>query len=723
MILSEKILRLISLIKYLIIIYICCISIVNADQISLSQDSNGWSIFDPTDPPDSYASRIVFVDPDDPDESGTVYDSDDFSDPFNPGAIDAYQNFDTAYAQLRTGYPDWILVKRGKTVVPTAIGQNLKSGKDANEPFVWGWYGTSGAMPIIKTGSTTNWIYLTANEQYVAFVGIDFYASVRNPSDGDYNGTNTAQYVIGLYVTTGETVQGFLFEGCYFRWQSRGINFQTSTGTIKDWTVRRCTFADTYSTTEHAHAYYLTGASNFLIEENYFIHCGWLIQSTDPLRIDPSGGQATMYNHSTYTATLSNSTMQENVSIAPSSGHFKSEGYASHANHNNLYDNNLMIDGEVCISSGQNGSNLYLHYQNTWSNNVATNISLSDPTGGAVSWAIYLRRLEDCDITNNLFINFLGGNTTGLYIRNYVKDNVFSGNIFYELNSTEQVRGEETITTDVSGNAISSNHFQNSSATDYAVRSLNSYDFSSSKYVWANNKWYNEDGQSTGFQNAGSTYSLTDFKTQVGDTTSTWEQVSYTDANRDIDTYMTHISESPATIAQFVVLCRAQSIFDWDTNLMADNVNDWIRVGFDMGESGDSTPPTISSVTIDATGTQTTIVWDETVVTTGYDNGDCQMTCANAGSVDLNSVSGSGDTRTFTNSVSVYEGDTCTLACTAALGLGDDEIEDTAGNDMADVSSQAVTESTYLSYPIDSLSSSNGKAACTLSGAKVTIGQ
>jgi len=108
-----------------------------------------------------------------------------------------------------------------------------------------------------------------------------------------------------------------------------------------------------------------------------------------------------------------------------------------------------------------------------------------------------------------------------------------------------------------------------------------------------------------------------------------------------------------------------------------------------VGAATDLTAPTVSSASVKSN--TVTIKFDEPVVTTGYDAGDFDMDCTSAGqNISLTSPSGSGSSRTFTLAVSVAYGDTCNLDYTGST----DDIEDTAGNDLATFSNTNVTVNT-----------------------------
>jgi len=127
--------------------------------------------------------------------------------------------------------------------------------------------------------------------------------------------------------------------------------------------------------------------------------------------------------------------------------------------------------------------------------------------------------------------------------------------------------------------------------------------------------------------------------------------------------------------------------------------------GLYAGSAGaDETAPEVSSATIGTDGETVTIAFTETVVTTGYDNGDFDLDCSAAGNnISLNSISGSGSSRTFTAASTVNSGDTCNLDYTGTT----DEIEDAAGNDLAGFSDDSVTNNSTQGGACDTLNVDN----------------
>jgi hypothetical protein len=109
----------------------------------------------------------------------------------------------------------------------------------------------------------------------------------------------------------------------------------------------------------------------------------------------------------------------------------------------------------------------------------------------------------------------------------------------------------------------------------------------------------------------------------------------------------------------------------------------------------DVTAPSVvtgaTSTFIGTNGTTVTVTFSEEVVSSLYANADFNLDCSSAGSnIALNSISGSGRTRTFTSASTIYSGDTCNLDWVGSSG----HIADYAGNALGGtVTDIAVTNS------------------------------
>src|SRR6266702_1627524 len=106
-----------------------------------------------------------------------------------------------ALTLLTSGHDDWLLLKKGDVWAEVFNVVNL-SGKDASHPMLFSSYGT-GARPQLKLslsntpGLGSNGAFPTGGD-FLAVVGIDFYASTRDPSSGDFNGPDSNAGISGI---------------------------------------------------------------------------------------------------------------------------------------------------------------------------------------------------------------------------------------------------------------------------------------------------------------------------------------------------------------------------------------------------------------------------------------------------------------------------------------------------------------------------------------------
>ena len=126
-----------------------------------------------------------------------------------------------------------------------------------------------------------------------------------------------------------------------------------------------------------------------------------------------------------------------------------------------------------------NGDDYWKIWDATVTNNVITDLGISDPTGRGIAWGFYLSFLDDSDVTDNLVINSDSGvwNTIGIYAKRVTRNTNFADNIIYNIPSGEGVRWEgdtdsngSTPVLVASGNAFTDNYFQIPTSCDYLFR-------------------------------------------------------------------------------------------------------------------------------------------------------------------------------------------------------------------------------------------------------------
>lgn len=539
-----------------------------ATPIELPKDADGWTVFTL-----SSDSRICYVSSAGDDGNASFYNAGDVavgSDPFNPsGSIVAFETYAAAYALTRDGYPDWILLKRGDEFTFT-IGSSIRSGRDSDEPFLIGAYGSSGECPLVKTGSGQ--ALSASNASFFAIFGIDFFAHTRNPDGPDYvdgNGSSGFRFVTG----TGDTISGVLFEGSKFRFYSNNSIQIWQGDFVGDIVIRRCLFADNYSESSHSQGLYTNGLDGIILEENIFIHNGWYMQSINGDN-SQAGGQATMFNHNTYFSSSTNVTFRENMFIEGASSGNKFT--AAEDVENLVLDNNLYIGGEVGISMGGNYPDNDQRFNSiTISNNVLTNIGMSRPTNRTLSWYFWFQGWNGGQIDKNYLLHQqsdVNGNTVAMLIADDHRNVAYTNNIVFGL--LDGI-GLNINSDDVSGMVFSNNIMQIPTGSDYTVRANYA---TSGAWTFSDNIYFSDKAEGTRFSLENESKTFAQWQAETGDN-STFSEYTFPDASRDIPGYQAHIGES-ATMEAFITACRARNRFNWDLRYDTDTVNDWLKAGF-----------------------------------------------------------------------------------------------------------------------------------------------
>lgn len=573
--------------RYSIIVFALLLhgSTVLGAQLNLPRDVNGWTILTP-----SADSRIIYVDP----VSGNNTTCESYlpsnsligEDPFNPaGAIVPCQTIAVATSKLTGNMPDWLLIKRG-TTVPEKIYGSHKNGRNATEPFVMGAYGT-GAMPVIDYYEASSYhIYFNGTNQWKFFTGLDFYSSARNPADANFS-TNSNYYGINFNASAGSTQQGITFEGCKFRFFTGNIGQKAATAAASGITFRRNIFVDHYSgTSSTGEAIYLSGVDNVIIEENIFDHNGWLVIGDADADGLPVGG-ATFRNQTLYMSYCPNIQIKNNVISRSSHAAIKIDSDELPATQNHLVHNNLILDSAIGVGANDGDTNFdYRLYNLTITDNVFSHMGLSDTTGQGIAWALYTRDLDVSTIRNNLMISQNSDaidNVTFFEMWGGSRGVVFSDNIAY---GNKNIKGLYLRAGGAKDVTISKNIIDILSSTGRIVvagdAAPNAIDSALSGYILQNNKYYSVSPSGERYTLNGNDIPDTTWFSNTGDD-STFEQHSFPDPTRSVETYMASLGEI-ATIDAFIAKARAQGRYSWDTHYTADAVNDYIRAGFGMGQ-------------------------------------------------------------------------------------------------------------------------------------------
>lgn len=242
-------------------------------------DVNGWTVFEP-----STDTHIIYV------SNGSGNDTNDGRSERTP-----IKTIAKGVALLRHGYPDWLLLKKGDTWTDEVFGWVRRSGRSAGEPMLISSYG-KGPRPLIKTrfngaepaiGSSGG---VGRGGDFLALVGIEFYAHTRDPASLDFIASGIEKNVNGSGAFFLNPSRWLLVEDCKFSFYTTNLVFEG--GAAQYVALRRNIIVDAYSTNSHASGLYANNVVSLLLEENVFDHNGW----NDSV----SGAVATIFNHNIY---------------------------------------------------------------------------------------------------------------------------------------------------------------------------------------------------------------------------------------------------------------------------------------------------------------------------------------------------------------------------------------------------------------------------------------
>ncbi len=234
--------------------------------------------------------------------------------------------------------PDWILFRSGDEWTENFAfrSDTIKGGLSVEFPFLLTSYGDGPRPKFTWAEGGPAWSYgwwgggwPTGDDApaYWSIVGLEFYASTKDPNSPDfdadriYDGSNPPNV---MFQREGHHI---LVEDCKFQYSA--LVFQS------EWphhvAVRRSLFLDNYgyhdhfltdSVYEHSQGLYMNEVDEVLLEENLFDHNGWLSEGADYPTTAP-----TIFNHNVYlNSDTTNVVVHRNITSRSSADGIKGRG-------------------------------------------------------------------------------------------------------------------------------------------------------------------------------------------------------------------------------------------------------------------------------------------------------------------------------------------------------------------------------------------------------------
>ena len=642
------------------------------------QDANGYTIFAP-----SVDSKIMYVDATlGNDTTAIPYAHDSFADPFLPTSELSYATFNAAYAELRDGFPDWILFKKGEEWLN--INQSISlSGRGLDEPMLLGAYGSGTVRPLLKTDVThTTYVFrIWGSRTDLTFFGLDFYNYQSDPNNIDYsyvdNGKSSG---IVSYAAGAIRMRNILVEDCRTRYMAIGVSFVVGGDARIDTTnsniqVRKNVIHNNLDSTAHAQGMWLE-YNNVLVEDNILSHNGWgmavppvpealavaltgvvtsitvdvipvdapdacylkvttdaavpvyvkytsfvgntyTIESTDFTADNASIGnyagvtlpRATIFNHNIYSSGVMGSIYRNNISLAPSSIHFKFTANCDKPDDDastlnvaliGVAETSVSVNNPPADSHIPATGNITITLDSTVTRNVAYTAYLAGvytiaSTDFSVDNASLSNGVQNESVLNyiisdnvsmygNLFIEgelitSYGGNDTNNNGERFL-DFRFQGNASQYIGRTQPTNRTLAYGTeawDVDNTLIEDNlYLETDNPLVTSGQCVRFVDYISNS-ISRNNKEYKYNGSGGGFASGESANQVNN---SVHHNTSDLDDSLYVDPTRTVETYMTSLGQI-ATTDEFAKKCIATGKDNPDSNYTAEEVVGYLKAGYE----------------------------------------------------------------------------------------------------------------------------------------------
>jgi len=345
-------------------------------------DADGWTVLTPS--PDS---RMIYV------SSSSGLDTNDGLTPATPKAT-----IEAGLLLLRNQQPDWLMLKCGDTFATTTSWRiDRTGGPAADRKMVITSYG-SGARPLLRNGRM--WYgSSTKGLTHFAMVGLDFYASYRDPSSPDYQQGGSApfavQFLVGDAAATGS--DDWLFENNRFRHFTSNVQLYGNQGTAGVQTaVNGITFRRNVVANAEEFGLQLAYSSNAAIEENVFDRNGW--------------EHRTVQLHNVYVTGATNMTIRNNLFSRGGNMSLKLSGnkqssVTDFTIEDNVFHRGMVGMGHASLDGSWNTQTAYSHERGVVRNNVMMKVGKTLPYNATSTQAIgfNIGNLNDVLFESNIF--------------------------------------------------------------------------------------------------------------------------------------------------------------------------------------------------------------------------------------------------------------------------------------------------------------------------------
>ncbi|MFH7320736.1 hypothetical protein ACHHRT_09010 [Desulfurivibrio sp. D14AmB] len=547
----------------------------------LPLDINGWTDFRYMIKEQNLYqdARVVFVSSSEGnDATGSIYSVDDLV--FNEngvfqsaGPVNPYQTLAGGAKQLRDGYPDIMLLKRGDEWVETLPVGN-RSGRSVTERAIYSSYGNNSARPVLRPVGN---IMSTMRASYLIFANLHFYAAHKDPGHSNYQSSEQSGSEI-RWVGGGHDILVEDVHSDYIGWVVQGWSNDDKPAEFHNVAFRRCFTEKNYILPggPHAQGIWTSYVYGLLLEDSTWYQNGWRADIPET---------ATTFNRNLYLShTNEGVVFRNNFSImsATSGIQMRSGGDA--------FGNVI----SHCTSGIQQGVNHEARPAGLIANSAYNVIlAMRYGTSGNHSVDAYGHGFRYNSVSEGYALENIVANSlypkVGFYADDHdPNDGAYSmfRNFDFEKNIVYNHGRESIYLAEIGSNTLSNiklidNELENQVDDSVLIRStapMSAISMSKGNKYWSNRvdyKWLTSGATTMTLAEWGDTL-------DPKDTTSVADNPNYSDPDRSLATYAASLGYDE-TLEAFVDELRKQQRPNWRDEFTARAAINYIRAGFGRG--------------------------------------------------------------------------------------------------------------------------------------------
>jgi hypothetical protein len=461
-------------------------------------------------------------------------------------------------AQLRNGYPDRLLLKRGDAW-DEDFGDGWElSGRSEKERMVIGAYG-SGERPTLRTGNRNGFsAWHDKKHDHLAIVGLRFTAN-------GYDGKNGSPRGIAFFGKS----EDLLLEDCSVEGYETNLVFQGApegVGRHRNVAIRRCVVVDAYSKGDaNCAGLFVSSTDGLLVEECLFDRNGW--------RDDVPGTQPNWFRRNVYVQSTNTDVVVRGNIVARTDGMQVRPG--------GTVEQNLLLKNAIGILVGGGDPPVTGGVVGV----VRWNVILDGndlQAGQARGWGMNFENVREAKVEANVIAHNESGHFPYSFTFGVDQNGKGSSDVLLSSNVVYDWRGPLRFfapSAEIRNVRLAMNRFQEPTSkeplvdhthppVEGSVRSSGNAFFSTKPAK----EWVRIGESST---------SLESWRGKVGDASSEAKKVEFPDPARTIATYHASIGGAP-TLEAFLAEARKQSRENWREAYTAAAVNRYVRAGFGL---------------------------------------------------------------------------------------------------------------------------------------------